>query len=458
MTSGLLSAQFGAAAVDAQLTDEALVAAMLDVEVALARACAAADLVPAAAADAIAGACDPARFDLTELRARVADSGNPVVPLVGQLGRYVGAEAEAWVHFGATSQDVLDTALMLVARRASAPMLEALDSAMDHCAGQAEAFATTPMLARTLGQPAEPTSFGLVAAGWLGGLRSAAWNLDRVCDELPVSLGGPAGTRSAFGDHGAAVLGGLAAALDLQAPLLPWHTDRSPVLDLGAALVGVLQATGKIGLDIERLTAAEVGELQTAGTATGRRHEGGSSAMPHKHNQIDAILLVAAARRAPGPLATLAGAGLHEHQRATGSWHAEWLPLLELLHLAGGAAGRVDALVHRVVPQPDRMRANLDATGGRVLASSVAARLAAYVGRAKAHELVGGAARADGSFRESLLAVPEVREHLGESGVDDALDPAGAVHAAATLVDQAVAAHRASPGSPDAGPVDNAGS
>ena len=453
MTSGLLSLQFGAPAVDAQLSDEALVVAMLDVEAALARASAAVGVIPGAAAEAIAAACDPARFDVPELSRRVAEAGNPVVPLVSQLGSYVDADVESWVHFGATSQDVLDSAMMLVARRATAPMLTALDTAMDRCGELAESFSTTLMLARTLGQPAEPTSFGLVAAGWLGGLISAADDLARVDGELPVSLGGPSGTRAAFGEHGSAVLGGLAAALDLQAWLLPWHTDRSPVLVLGAALVGVLQAAGKVGLDIERLAASEVGEV-----AVGKSEQrGGSSAMPHKRNPIDAILLVAAARRGPGPLATLAGAGLHEHQRAVGSWHSEWLPLLELLHLAGGSAERVARTIHEVAPQPDRMRVNFEATGGRVLASAVAARLAEHVGRAKAQAMVGDAARTEGSFRDSLLAVPEIYEHLGESGVDEALDPRRAVHAAATLADQAVAAYRATRPSRDSEPVDNDG-
>jgi 3-carboxy-cis,cis-muconate cycloisomerase len=435
---GLLSPLFGATEVDAELSDRALLAAMLDVEAALARACAAAGAVPVSAAEAITAACDAGDFDIAALGRAAVDAGNPVVPLVRALGERIGGEAESWVHHGATSQDVLDTALMLVARRATAPLLRDLGAAADRCAELAETHRLTVQVGRTLGQQAAPTTFGLTAAGWLGGLSTAARRLADVRADLPVQLGGPVGTLAVLGEHALAVPAGLAAELGLREPPLSWHTDRSPVLDVSAALAGVLSCTGKVALDVGLLAQTEVDELRE-GSAPGR---GGSSAMPHKRNPVTSVLVVAAARRAPGLLGTLVGAGLHEHQRAGGSWHAEWEPLLQLLRLAGGAAHRTARLLEELEVRPDRMRANLDATGGVVLAESVAARLAPYVGRSRAHDLVGDAVRAGGSFHDALLATPEVARHLGEAGLRDALDPAGWVGAAPQLVDRAVAAHR----------------
>jgi 3-carboxy-cis,cis-muconate cycloisomerase len=435
---GLLGRLSGAPEVDAALSDRALVAAMLDVEAALASSSAAAGAIPEAAAQAIVAACDVDRVDLSALADASLAGGNPVMPLVTQLGALLPPDAEAWVHHGATSQDVLDTALVLVARRAGDPLLAALRRAGERCADLADAHRGTVLLGRTLGQAAAPTTFGLTAAGWLTGLSTATRRLDDVLASLPVQLGGPVGTLAALGGHGIEVAARLARALDLRQPPLPWHTDRSPVLDLAAALGGVLSSCGKVGLDVGLLAHTEVDEVREGG-GPGR---GGSSAMPHKHNPVDAVLLVAAARRGPGLVATLLGAGLHEHQRAAGSWHAEWEPLLDLLHLAGGAAARTAALLDGLEVRPARMRANLDDTGGTVLAEAVAARLSPYVGRGRAQSLVAGAAGSGGAFREALLAVPEVETHLGADGVDAALDPKAWLGCADELVDRALAAHR----------------
>ncbi|GIG91224.1 3-carboxy-cis,cis-muconate cycloisomerase [Plantactinospora endophytica] len=437
--AGLLSGLSGAAEVDAELADPALLTAMLDVERALAGAGADCGVLPAEAAEAIAERCRPDRFDLAALAGAADAAGNPVVPLVRQLTSAVPAAARPWVHHGATSQDVLDTALVLVATRAGDPLLRRLDTAIGAAAGLAERYRDTVLLARTLGQAAAPTTFGLKAAGWLLGLLDARTRLAAAQSALPAQLGGAVGTLAALGPAGPEVADRFAARLGLAAPPLPWHTRRQPLLDLAGALGSLLAATGKVGLDVGLLAQTEVAEVAEGG-GPGR---GGSSAMPHKRNPVDSVLLGAAARRGPHLVATLFTAAVHEHERATGGWHAEWEPLLDLLRLAGGATSRTARLLSRLDVRPQRMRENLDALGGRVLAEAVAARLAPALGRADAHDAVARAVTAP-DFRAGLLADPAVREHLSEQELDRALDPANWLGSAATFVDRALGEYRAS--------------
>ncbi|AVT35602.1 3-carboxy-cis,cis-muconate cycloisomerase [Plantactinospora sp. BB1] len=437
--AGLLTGLSGAAEVDAELTDRALLTALLDVERALAEAGADCGVLPPPAAEAIAGQCRPDRFDLAALAEGADAAGNPVVPLVRQLTEAVPAAARPWVHHGATSQDVLDSALVLVAGRAGEPLLRQLDTALAAAAGLAERHRDTVTLARTLGQAAAPTTFGLKAAGWLLALLDARTRLAAARSALPAQLGGAVGTLAALGPAGPEVATRLAARLGLAAPALPWHTRRQPLLDLAAALGSLLAAAGKIGLDVGLLAQTEVAEVAEGG-GPGR---GGSSAMPHKRNPVDAVLLGAAARRGPHLVGTLFAAAVQEHERATGGWHAEWEPLLDLLRLAGGAAGRTARLLARLDVRPERMRHNLDALGGRVLAEAVAARLAPALGRADAHDVLARAAAAP-DFRAALLADPAVRARLGEPELDRALDPANWLGSAGTFVDRALREYRAS--------------
>ncbi|MEV1328030.1 3-carboxy-cis,cis-muconate cycloisomerase [Micromonospora costi] len=433
----LLGGLSGAVDVDAELDDASLLQAMLDVEAALARAGADHGLLPATAAEEIVGQCRAERYDPTALGRAADAAGNPVVPLVRELTARVAESARPYVHHGATSQDVLDTALVLVAVRAGAPLLRHVAAAADAAAALAEDHRGTPQLARTLGQQAAPTTFGLTAAQWLLGLAQARARLEQACAALPAQLGGAVGTLAALGPAGPAVAERLAAHLGLAAPPLPWHTRRQPLLDLAAALGGLVAAAGTVAVDVGLLAQTEVGEVAEGGVG-----RGGSSAMPHKRNPVDAVLVTAAARRGPGLVATLFTAAVQEHQRATGGWHAEWEPLLDLLHLAGGASARCARMLAGLRVFPDRMRANLDAAGGVVLAEAVAARLAPALGRGAAHDLVTrAAARPD--FRAALLADPAVRAHLGEADVDEALDPRGWLGSAEPFVDRALAIHRA---------------
>ncbi|WFE40880.1 3-carboxy-cis,cis-muconate cycloisomerase [Micromonospora sp. WMMD998] len=438
-SDGLLGGLSGAPDVDAELGDVSLLQAMLDVEAALAGAAADAGIAPPAAAEAIVGRCHAERFDPAALGRAAEAAGNPVVPLVRELTAAVPEHARAWVHTGATSQDVLDTALVLVTVRALGPLSGHLDAALAAAARLADTHRDAVMVGRTLGQQAAPTTFGLKAAGWLTGLVGARDRLRQAGVAQPAQLGGAVGTLAAFGPAGPEVAERFAARLGLPASPLPWHTRRQPRLDLAAALGGLLVAAGKVALDVGLLAQTEIGEVTEGGDG-----RGGSSAMPHKRNPVDSILVTAAARRGPGLVATLFAAAAQEHERAAGGWHAEWEPLLDLLHIAGGAAARCARMLAGLRVRPERMRANLDATGGLVLAEAVAARLAPAVGRGVAHDLVTRAAAAP-SFRAALLADPEIRAHLSEAQVDEALDPFRWLGSAGHFVDRALAAARDAP-------------
>jgi 3-carboxy-cis,cis-muconate cycloisomerase len=449
---GLLRPLFGGSRADPELTDRALLRAMLDAERALAVASAQViGVVPAAAAEAIGAACQAGRFDPDDLGRRALAAGNPVVPLVADLTEAVEAEAgpaaARWVHHGATSQDILDTAASLVAFRALGPILDDLEGAAEAAAGLADRHRATLLAGRTLGQQALPITFGLKAAGWLVALQEAAAGLARVRQQrLAAQLGGAVGTLAAFGPAGTEVASRYAQELGLAEPLLAWHTNRTRVGELAAALGVAAGALGKLALDVTLLAQTELGEV-TEAAGQGR---GGSSTLPHKRNPVTAVLVVAATRRAPGLVATLLGSMAQEQERATGAWHAEWEPQVELLGLVGGAAARTRELLQGLEVHPERMRQNLEATGGLLLAEHVAATLAGPLGRAGAQELVQQLSRqAAGSgrpLRTVLAANPQVREHLDKAGLDRLLDPEGYLGAAEQLIDRALAAHREATG------------
>jgi 3-carboxy-cis,cis-muconate cycloisomerase len=354
---GLFDPLFTTGAVAEAVSDRAWLAAMLAFEAALARAQAKLGLVPAEAAEAIAAACAPERFDVAGLARASAATGTPVVPLLAALREALPPDAARHVHKGATSQDVVDSAAMLVARRALGPILADLDTLASACARLAEAHRATPMAGRTLLQQAVPTTFGLKAAGWLVGLDESRRRLAEVRDRrLAVQLGGAAGTLAAL-DRGVDVLDAVADGLGLGRPVLPWHTIRVRVGELAGALGVVAGVLGKIALDLTLLAQTEVGEVAEP-AAPGR---GGSSAMPHKRNPIGAVLAAACARRAPALVASLLGSMAQEHERAAGAWHAEWEPLGDLLRVVAGAAGRLREALDGLEVDADRMLANVDA-------------------------------------------------------------------------------------------------
>jgi len=430
---------------------DAWLRAMLDTEAALARALEGAGLAPAGAGAAVTNAAATAAFDPGALGRRAALSANPVPALVAELRKAVPPDAADTVHRGATSQDIIDTAAMLLARGALDRLADDLAVAADGCAVLAAAHRDTIMIGRTLLQPAVPVTFGLVAAGWLAGLDEAADAVARVrAARLAVQFGGAAGTLASLGTDGPAVAARLAQELGLALPVLPWHTDRSRIIDVAGACAGAAAALAKIARDVTLFAQSEVGEVREGGgSGTGERR-GGSSAMPHKQNPVAAIAILGCTRRVPGLIATLAAAAEHEHQRAAGAWHAEWEPFADLLRVTGSAAAWGAELTGGLVVDPARMRANLDATGGLPLAERVAGLLVPALGRAQAHDLVARAsahAVAVGiTLRESLLGVPELAGWLDGAGItgaqiDEALDPSGYLGSAGAFTDAALDAH-----------------
>ncbi|QXJ26224.1 3-carboxy-cis,cis-muconate cycloisomerase [Actinomadura graeca] len=350
--AGLLSPVRAGTEAEAATGDAAYLAAMLDAEAALARAQARLGVIPAAAAEAIGAAAASGRVDLAGVARRARGSGNPVVPLVGDLRRLAG-DAGEHVHKGATSQDIADTGAMLVAARARRVTLAHLDRALDALAGLAARYRDTPMAGRTLGRQALPTTFGAKAAGWLLGCLEARGRLAAVT--LPVQLGGAAGTLDAYGGRAFDLVAGFAAETGLACPVLPWHTRRTPVADLAAALALVSGALGKIATDVWLLAQSEVDEVAEA-AGPGR---GGSSAMAHKRNPALATLVRSAALQVPAYAQVLLAAQAAPLERPAGEWHAEWQPLRECLRLTGGAAETAAELLGGLEVRPDRMRANL---------------------------------------------------------------------------------------------------
>jgi 3-carboxy-cis,cis-muconate cycloisomerase len=411
------------------VSDAAWVQAMLDFERALAAAEASAGVIPAQAAAAIGEACTAERFDAGALATAGRSVGNPAEPLVRALREQVGGEAADYVHWGATSQDVTDTAAMLVSRHALALVFVELGGVAEACASLARAHRGTVMAARTLLQQAVPTTFGVKAAGWLIAVVEARDRL-RVCDEeLAVELGGAAGTLAALGDRGLDVLRELAAQLDLAEPTMPWHSNRVRVAELGSALVVTAGVLAKVGRDVALLTQTEVSELRE------RAGKGGSSTMPHKRNPSGSALAVACAEQVQGCASVLTGALVQEHERGLGGWQAEWGPLSQALALTGGAAAHVRETLEELEVDEERMRGNLSELIGAEYASFV---LSERVGRAAAHELVADAARS-GSFRDGLLAAG-----LSAEEADRVLDPASYLGAVGPLVDRALALYEAS--------------
>ncbi|HET7052102.1 MAG TPA: adenylosuccinate lyase family protein [Solirubrobacteraceae bacterium] len=439
---GLLTGLFSHGPVAAQTSEVALLQAMLDVEVALMRALAKAGIAPAQAANEVAQAADASTFDVAAIGKGTADQGTPVPAMLSALRARLSADAAAHLHQGATSQDIVDTALMLVAHRALAPLLDELGAATDACAQLAERHRSTLAPGRTLLQQALPLTFGIKAATWLSGLDASCAELADVRKRvLAVQFFGAVGTLAALGDRGLEVMSAVAEELGLAEPALGWHTVRLRPARLSAALGSALGVMGKVARDVVLLAQTEVAEA-AEGAGEGR---GASSTMPHKRNPVGAVAVIACAQRAPGLVATILGAMVQEHERAAGAWQAEWEPLLELLRLAGSAASTLRVLLEGLDVDAERMRADLDATGELVMSESVAAALSESIGRPAAQDLVAEAAavsaREGRTFRTVLGDLPEVSEVLGADGLDAALDPRRYLGVSDELISRALAEH-----------------
>jgi 3-carboxy-cis,cis-muconate cycloisomerase len=417
--------------------DAAWLQAMLDAEAGLARALERAGLAPPGSGAEVTRAAVAAGFDAAELGRLAALTGNPVPGLARELARKVNGPASRAVHRGATGQDIMDTAAMLLARRAIEAAISDLDSAAAAAAELAKAHQASLMIGRTMLQQAVPVTFGMVAAGWLAGLDAAIDGLTRTLGSgLAAQFGGAAGTLASLGAEGARVKTLFAEELGLPDPPLPWHTQRLRVIDVAAAMAAASAALGKIARDVTLLAQPEVAEVREgAGSPTAA---------------LAAVAILGCARQVPGLLATVVASAEQEHQRAAGGWHAEWQPFSDILRLASSAAAWGSELLAELPVDTAKMAANLAAAGGLPLAEHVAGLLSHVLGGQQAHDLVAGAAgRAASSglpLGDVLLAAPELEDRLKQAGIDAAqieaaLDPAGYLGSSADFIAAALAAH-----------------
>ena len=440
LDSELLGPLFATEAMRSVFSDRARLAAMLAAEAALARAQARFGIVPAELADAIS-AIDPASLDAAALGRETAVAGVPTIPFVKAVQALIPAELERSFHKAATTQDIVDTALVLQVRDALALISAEIGALLPALLDLAARHRETPCVGRTYGQHAAPVTFGYKVAIWCCGIAEVADRLPALrARALVASLGGPVGTLAGLGEQGPAVAEAFAQELRLGCAPIAWHVRRAAMVDLGVWLATLLGACAKMATDIVHLASTEVAEVAEP-HVPGR---GGSSAMPHKRNPVASTIILAAHTGACGQIATLLAAMAALHERPPGAWHAEWQALPQLFGLVSGALREVRLLAEGLVVDVARMRANLDATQGLLFADAVAARLAPRLGREAAHALVERAAEAARARHATLRAVLSADQTIaaigGEKVIDPAFDLEPGVRAAALWTDRAAAA------------------
>jgi 3-carboxy-cis,cis-muconate cycloisomerase len=443
----LFDAYFTARDMREVFCDQGRVQAMLDFEAALARAQARVGLIPQSAVASIEAACQAGHFDFAALGEAIATAGNSAIPLVKALGKQIAAsdgEAERYVHLGATSQDVMDSGLVLQLRQA----FELIDSDLAQLgqtlATQAQRYVATPLAGRTWLQHATPVTLGMKIAGWLGAVTRSRQRLQELKPRLLVlQFGGASGTLAALGDKAMPIAQALAEELQLSLPDQPWHTQRDRLVEFGSVLGLIAGSLGKFGRDISLLMQTEAGEVFEP-SAPGK---GGSSTMPHKRNPVGAAVLIGAATRVPGLLSTLFSAMPQEHERSLGLWHAEWETLPEICCLVSGSLKQALLVAGGLEVDAERMARNLDLTQGLVLAEAVSIVLAQRIGRDTAHHLLEQCCKRAVAEQRHLRAVlgdePQVSAELSAQELDHLLDPAHYLGQARTWVERAVAEHSA---------------
>ncbi len=423
--------------------DVAYLQHMLDFEAALARAEAATGVIPASAAGPIAKACKANSFDLAALAEAATRSGNLAIPLVQALTAEVAkadADAARYVHWGATSQDVIDTAGMLTLRAAIDALLPDLDRAIAGFAKLARQHRNTAMVARTWLQHALPMPFGLKLAEYAAALHRSRIRVQRLRNEgLALQFGGAAGTLAALGDKGMVVAEKLAQQLELPLPDAPWHTHRDRLAE-AASIFAVLTGTcGKIARDISLMMQTDVAEAFEP-SGEGR---GGSSTMPHKRNPVAAATALAAATMAPNLAATIFAAQVQDHERSAGPWQAEWPTLPSLLLVTSGALAAIVDIAEGLEVDAARMRVNLDATGGLIMAEAVTMALAGKIGKSKAHHVVEAASKkavaGKNALREVLIKDPDVTAHLSADKLAKLFEPTAYQGVSQALIDRLLA-------------------
>jgi 3-carboxy-cis,cis-muconate cycloisomerase len=431
------------AAMRAVCDDAACLQNMLDFEAALARAEAAVAIIPASAAGPITNACKAGSFDLAALAEAATRSGNLAIPLVKALTANVAkadAEAARYVHWGATSQDVIDTAAMLMLRAGIDTLLADTARAIAGFAKLAQQHRNTAIVARTWLQHALPMPFGLKLAEYAAALHRSRVRLQRLRREsLALQFGGAAGTLAALGDKGLLVAERLAQELDLPLPDAPWHSHRDRLAEAASVLAIVAGTCGKIARDVQLMMQTDVAEAFEP-SGEGR---GGSSTMPHKRNPVAAASALAAAIMAPNLAATMFAAQVQDHERSAGPWHAEWPTLPALLLVASGALAAIVDIAEGLEVDVARMRVNLDTTGGLIMAEAVAMALAEKIGKREAHHLVEAASKKalaeKKGLRDVLAKDPKVTAHLGADRLAKLFEPMAYQGVSQALIDRLLA-------------------
>jgi 3-carboxy-cis,cis-muconate cycloisomerase len=417
LDSKIFGPLFGDSEINQLLSDEAYVRAMVEVEMALARAQARLGVIPAAASEQICKEARLEKIDITALAQGTASSGVPIIALVQQLRKAVGGEAASYVHWGATTQDIMDTAFVLQLRAVIKVFETRLAEMARHLSVLSNRHRVTVLAARTHGQQALPVSFGLKVAAWLAPLIRHAERLDEIAPRLlVVQLGGAAGTLAALGDKGLPVMQVLADELGLGAPVMPWHAQRDNFVEFAGWLSLLTGSLGKMAQDIILLAQTEVGEV----SESAEEGRGGSSTMPQKSNPITSELILAAARSNASLLSALHQAQIQEHERATHGWQVEWLTLPQMIVLSGGALKHALYLAKNLQVDPGKMRENIRRADDVILAEAAVFALAKTMPRSKADEIVKKACGIAVSEGKPLIQV--VRYLAGSIISDDAVN------------------------------------
>ena len=441
--SPLLAPMLSSTAMRAVCDDAACLQNMLDFEAALARAEAAVGIIPVTAAGPIAAACKAESFDLAALADAATRSGNLAIPLVKALTANVAkadAEAARYVHWGATSQDVIDTATMLMLRAGIDALLGDIERAISGFAKLARQHRNTAVVARTWLQHALPMPFGLKLAEYAAALHRSRQRLKHLRgNTLALQFGGAAGTLAALGDKGLAVAEKLAQELKLPLPDAPWHTHRDRIAEAASVFAIIAGTCGKIARDVSLMMQTDVAEAFEP-SGEGR---GGSSTMPHKRNPVAAASALAAATMAPNLAATIFAAQVGDHERSAGPWHAEWPTLPMLMLVMSGALAAIVDIAEGLEVDAARMRANLHATQGLIMAEAVSMALAEKIGKSNAHHLIEAASKQAVAerkhLRDVLTADAKITAHLNAEKLAKLFEPMAYQGASQALIDRLLA-------------------
>ena len=441
--SPLLAPMLSSTAMRAVCDDAAYLQNMLAFEAALARAEAAVGIIPVTAASPIAGACKAESFDLAALADAATRSGNLAIPLVKALTANVAkadAEAARYVHWGATSQDVIDTATMLMLRAGIDALLGDIERAISGFAKLARQHRNTAVVARTWLQHALPMPFGLKLAEYAAALHRSRQRLKHLRgNTLALQFGGAAGTLAALGDKGLAVAEKLAQELKLPLPDAPWHTHRDRIAEAASVFAIIAGTCGKIARDVSLMMQTDVAEAFEP-SGEGR---GGSSTMPHKRNPVAAASALAAATMAPNLAATIFAAQVGDHERSAGPWHAEWPTLPMLMLVMSGALAAIVDIAEGLEVDTARMRANLHATQGLIMAEAVSMALAEKIGKSNAHHLIEAASKQAVAerkhLRDVLTADAKITAHLNAEKLAKLFEPMAYQGASQALIDRLLA-------------------